>query len=222
VKIIYPRVLATIETVSTKQQAAFRFDLTGGHLALDLANTVSRRDDPARRKEHLESFTDLLSFALQDRILSPKQANDLQRHARQRESDAERSFRKAIELREAVYRVFAAAAKGRPAPAEDLKRTNESALEALQHRSLTRRNGSYHWEWQVEGKNPLDRVLWPIAQSAVDLLTSDELKLVRWCEASDCEWLFLDHSRNRSRRWCDMNSCGNRAKARRHYQRTHE
>lgn len=206
----------------TKQQAAFHFDLTGGHVALDFANTVSRRDDPARRKEHLASPADLVSFALQDKILSQKQAHELQTGARRSESGATRSFRKAIALREAMYRVFAAAAKGRPAPAEDLQKINMSALEALQHRRLVRGDGSYRWEWHAEGKNPLDRILWPISEAAVDLLTSDELKLVRWCEAPDCEWLFLDHSRNRSRRWCDMNSCGNRAKARRHYQRMHE
>jgi predicted RNA-binding Zn ribbon-like protein len=208
--------------VPTKQQAAFQFDLTGGHPALDLANSVSRRDDPTRRREHLESFADLISFALQDKILSPKQANGLKVLARRSESDAARSFRKAITLREAVYRVFAATAKGGPAPPEDLLKINESAVEAMQHRHLARGNGSYHWEWQADGRNSLDRILWPIAQSSVELLTSDELKLVRWCEAPDCEWLFLDHSRNRSRRWCDMNSCGNRAKARRHYQRTRE
>jgi len=208
--------------VPTKQQAVFQFDLTGGHLALDLANTVSRRDDPTRRREHLENFADLISFALQDKILSVKQAKDLHLLARRSASDAASSFRKAIALREAVYRAFAAAAKDRPAPAEDLLKINESAVEAVQHRRLVRGNGRYRWEWQTDGRNPLDRILWPIAESAVELLTSDELKLLRWCEAPDCEWLFLDHSRNRSRRWCDMNSCGNRAKARRHYQRTRE
>lgn len=213
---------ATIETVPIQQQAAFQFDLTGGHPALDLANTVSRRDDPTRRKEHLDSFSDLVSFALQDKILTPKQANDLEARARQSATDSARSFRKAIALREALYRVFAATAKSRPAPAKDLQKINESALDAVQHRCLVRSSGAYHWEWQADTRNRFDRILWPIAQSAVDLLTSDELKLVRWCEAPDCEWLFLDHSRNRSRRWCDMNSCGNRAKARRHYQRTHE
>jgi predicted RNA-binding Zn ribbon-like protein len=211
-----------MDTVPTKQQAAFQFDLTGGHPALDLANTVTRRDDPTRRREHLENFADLISFALQDKILSPKEARDLQVQAGRGASEATRSFRRAITLRETLYRVFAATAKGLPAPADDLLKINKSAVEALQHRCLARGNGSYHWEWQTDCKNPLDRILWPIAQSAVELLTSGELKLVRWCEAPDCDWLFLDHSRNRSRRWCDMNSCGNRAKARRHYERTRE
>jgi predicted RNA-binding Zn ribbon-like protein len=62
-------------------------------------------------------------------------------------------------------------------------------------------------------------MLWPIASSAADLLTSERLKKVRLCEAKTCTWLFLDESRNHSRRWCDMKVCGNREKARRHYQR---
>lgn len=66
----------------------------------------------------------------------------------------------------------------------------------------------------------LERILWPIAQSAAELLTSSELGTVRLCEAPDCAWLFLDQSCNRSRRWSDMKVCGNRQKARRHYQRT--
>ena len=80
----------------------------------------------------------------------------------------------------------------------------------------------YRWEWQTNEDSVFDVLWWPVAQAAADLLISDELKLVRWCEAPDCEWLFLDRSRNRSRRWCDMTSCGNRAKARRHYERTRE
>ena len=75
------------------------------------------------------------------------------------------------------------------------------------------------WEWKSQ--NPVDSILWPIAQSAADLLTSPDLAAVRMCEAPDCAWLFLDQSRNRSRRWCDMKVCGNRQKARRHYQRMH-
>jgi predicted RNA-binding Zn ribbon-like protein len=66
----------------------------------------------------------------------------------------------------------------------------------------------------------LHRLLWPIAESAAELLTSQEVSSIRLCEAPDCDWLFLDNSRNRSRRWCDMKICGNREKARRHYRRS--
>ena len=204
------------------KQSEFRFDLTGRHLALNLANTISRRHDPARRKEHLASYLDLLSFARQSEIVSPKLAEQLRTYAVGHPAEARRSFVKAITLREALYRVFAAIAQKRSADAGDLRTINDYALAAMRHRTLAPMNGGFRWDWQSDGKTNLERILWPIAPAAADLLTSDELKIVRFCEAPDCEWLFLDHSRNRSRRWCDMTSCGNRAKARRHYQRTHE
>ena len=70
----------------------------------------------------------------------------------------------------------------------------------------------------LEGTH-LDTVLWPIAKSAADLLTSDRLACVRECAAQNCGWLFMDNSPNQRRRWCNMKICGNRAKARRHYER---
>ncbi len=202
------------------KQGEFQFDLTGGQLALDLANTVSRRDDPERRKDHLASYRDLLAFARQSGVISPRQAGELLSSAEQHGNLARRSFVEAVKLREAVYRAFSAIAQSRSATATDLDLITDFALKALQHRSLARVNGGYQWEWQAKAGNPLDRILWPMSQAAADLLTSEQLRIVRFCEAPDCEWLFLDHSRNRSRRWCDMTTCGNRQKARRHYRRS--
>ena len=204
------------------KQSEFRFDLTGRHPALNLANTISRRHDPARRKEHLASYLDLISFARQSHMVTPKQVDELRAYAVGHVGEARRSFTRSIVLREAIYRVFSAITQKRAPGQADLDIINDFAVEALQHRRLAAANGGYSWQWKSDGKNSLDRIAWPIALAAADLLTSHELKIVRFCEAPDCEWLFLDHSRNRSRRWCDMASCGNRAKARRHYQRTHE
>ena len=117
--------------------------------------------------------------------------------------------------------LFRSIAAGRHAPPADVQQINDFALAALRHRKLAQRNRDYRWEWQSSGSDFLDRILWPIAESAAELLTSEARTAIRECEAPDCEWLFLDHSRNRSRRWCDMKSCGNRQKARRHYQRAH-
>ena len=205
-----------------KRQPEFEFDLTGGQLALNFANTLSRRHHPDRRKEHLESYADIVAFARQSGIVSVKQAKELRDYTARHAGEAARTFRKAIAMREVMYRAFSAIAQGRTASAADLDLMNAFAIEALRHRCLSRTDGGYRWEWQEDSKKPLDRILWEAAQAAADLLTSKELQLVRFCEAPDCEWLFLDHSRNRSRRWCDMNSCGNRQKARRHYQRTHD
>jgi predicted RNA-binding Zn ribbon-like protein len=200
----------------------FQFDLMGGQLALDLANTVSRRDDPERRREHLESYRDLLAFVRQSGIVSASHAGELSGYAEQHGSFARKSFLEAIRLREAVYRAFSAIAQGKSATTADLDLITEFAVKALQHRVLSRADGGYRWQWQQTGNNPLDRILWPMSQAAAELLTSEQLRIVRFCEAPDCEWLFLDHSRNRSRRWCDMKSCGNRQKAQRHYRRSRE
>jgi predicted RNA-binding Zn ribbon-like protein len=205
--------------VSSRAKPEFHFDLSGGQLALDLANTVSRRHDPARRKEHLEHFGDVISFAGQSKLISAREAAALRQHALQHPAEARRSLARLVQLREAIYRVFSAIAQHKAVPTEDLQAVNDAAVEALRHRVLTARNGGFRWEWAEQPGSRLDRLMWPPAQAAADLLTSRELSLVRFCEAPDCEWLFLDHSRNRSRRWCDMTSCGNRAKARRHYQR---
>ena len=199
----------------------FQFDLTGGQLALDLANTVSRRDDPDRRTDHLTSYADLLSFARQTHTISAKESQQLKAYAAQHVSETKRVLATVVALREAVFRTFAAIAQAKKPEADDLQLISDRGREALGHRELVPLNGGYEWHWRLDVKNPLERVLWPMAQTATDLLTSPELKIVRFCEAPDCEWLFLDHSRNRSRRWCDMKICGNRQKARRHYRRTH-
>ncbi len=176
---------------------------------------------PESRKEHLADYSDLVAFAEQSKLLSPKLAGTLRARANRNGVDARNAFRKSILLREALYRVFSATAAAKPARPDDVERIGDFALEALKHRRLARINGDYRWEWQSSGGDLLDRVLWTIAESAASLLISEDRAAIRECGAPDCEWLFLDHSRNGSRRWCDMKSCGNRQKARRHYQRTH-
>jgi predicted RNA-binding Zn ribbon-like protein len=204
-----------------KRQSGYQFDLSGGELCLDFANTVSHRHLPQRRAEHLDSYADLVAFADQSKLLPPKLAANLRARASRDAAGARSAFRKSIVLRESLYRAFSAIAAGKRAPPADVQRINDFALAALQHRKLARTNGDYRWEWQSDGRDSPDRILWPIAESAAELLTSDARAAIRECRAPDCEWLFLDHSRNRSRRWCDMKSCGNRQKARRHYQRAH-
>ena len=206
---------------SRKRSPAYQFDLSGGALCLDFANTVSRRHLPQRRAEHLASYTDLVAFAEQSGLIPPKLAASLLARASRNHAEAQSAFRKSIIFREGLYRAFSAIAAGKPALPEDIQQINDSALDALGHRKLTRTKGDYRWEWQPKGSEHLDRILWPIAESAADLLTSEDRPAVRECGAPDCEWLFLDHSRNGSRRWCDMKVCGNRQKARRHYQRAH-
>jgi len=126
---------------------------------------------------------------------------------------------RAISLREAIYRVVSAVANGRRAREADLAILNVALPDALARVHVVREADSFAWRWAAD-ETALDRMLWPVARSAADLLTSEKLARVGQCaDDRGCGWLFLDMSRNRSRRWCDMKDCGNRAKAKRHYVR---
>jgi predicted RNA-binding Zn ribbon-like protein len=200
----------------------YEFDLSGGSLCLDFANTVSGRKAPERAVDHLRSYDNFVAFAQQSGVLISKQGEELLALARRKHRLADATLQRALAYRESVFRAFSALAEGTPPEPEDVQQINDSAIEALNHRQLEPANGRYSWVWRWNSKKALDCILWPIAQSAADLLTSPELQAVRMCEAPECAWLFLDQSRNRTRRWCDMKVCGNRQKARRHYRRTHQ
>ncbi len=76
------------------------------------------------------------------------------------------------------------------------------------------------WTWDADIR-ALDRMLWPIVSSAIELLTSHDLRRVKECPgAGDCGWLFFDTSKNGTRHWCSMEGCGSRVKMRRQYART--
>ncbi len=197
-----------------------KFDLSGGVLCLDFANTVLRRNQPGRTKDELTNYARFVGFAKQTKLLSPARADSLRNHAFLLPPDVQHVLPAARMLREAMYRVFSSLAAGKPTASKDVKFLEDFALEAWKHRRLMpKAQGGYRWKWTAEEAESPEQMLWPIALSAAELLTSDRVRAVRQCAADDCAWLFLDESRNRSRRWCDMTVCGNRQKARRHYQR---
>jgi predicted RNA-binding Zn ribbon-like protein len=195
------------------------FDLSGGELCLDFANTVSGRGGE-RPVERLADYLALLAFGRQAGAVEGRLAEALARRARQHPRSAAAVLKTAVGLREALFRIFAAVAAGEPAQPADLAAVNRVLSRALAHLRVAPREeeGGFEWVWE-EDAAALDRILWPVARSAAELLTGDELGTVRECASPTCRWLFLDRSRNRSRRWCDMSACGNRAKARRHYRR---
>lgn len=204
----------------TKRKPEPEFDLSGGAVCLDFANTVSERGLPKRSFDYMYGYDELITFARDEDILSPQEARMLLRFSETKPWDRARVHRTAMGLREAIYRVFTAAVHSEAATSKDLETIEELARKAMTHRHLSFSGGAYRWEWKFDKEEMLTWVLWPIAQSAVELLTSERLKKVRECAAPTCAWLFLDESRNHSRRWCDMNVCGNRQKARRHYQKS--
>jgi predicted RNA-binding Zn ribbon-like protein len=194
------------------------FELTGGALCLDLANTVDDRKS-ATPRELLVGFEDLVAWGLQAGAVPDATARALLREARAHPRAAARALEGARRVREMLFAVFSAVAHGRVPPDAAMARLNTAVPRAFGSRRLDQATGPPAWAWLERNPPHLDRVLWPAVVSAAELLTSTELDRVRECAGERCAWLFLDRSKNRSRRWCDMTVCGNRIKARRHYAR---
>jgi predicted RNA-binding Zn ribbon-like protein len=189
-------------------------------ICLDFANTADWHAS-GNPREQLHTYADLVSWSQNQRLLTDREVGQLTEEAACRPTDAAAVLERAIALREAIYRVFSAAAGGRFPAATDLALLNGALSEALRRLEVIRVAGTFAWGWAGDG-GALDRMLWPVVRSAAELLTSEKLARVGQCaDDRGCGFLFLDMSRNRSRRWCDMKDCGNRAKARRHYHRKH-
>ncbi|MBR7959409.1 CGNR zinc finger domain-containing protein [Burkholderia vietnamiensis] len=123
---------------------------------------------------------------------------------------------RALELRDALYRLFHAQAERREPATDDLVLLGGFLAEAAPRVALARIDGAYAWR-VPQGEVALPRLLSPVLWSATDLLGGARLAKVKRCANDACQWLFIDDSKNGSRRWCSMSSCGNRAKAYRHY-----
>lgn len=199
-------------------ECATIFDLSAGVLCLDFSNTREDRTDPTSDK--LADYGDVVGFLDQADIIDASTRVALMRQASGDPSSSEAALADARALREAIFHVFSARAGGRTPSSEAVERIDRRLRAHAFCRRLVARGDGFALEWCQLGESLL-APLQPIAHSACQLLTSDTLDRVRVCGGERCDWLFLDRSRNRSRRWCSMETCGNRSKARRHYHRHH-
>ncbi len=192
--------------------------LLGGQLCLDFANTVDWRLG-SQPGDLMSSYADLVAWSGHTGVLSEAQARRLLEESEKSRAAAARVFRRAIELRELIYRIFSRIAEGGMPSAGDVGQLNAALSRSLARMRLVPVARSFEWGWDESGAR-LERPLWYVVQSAATLLTMGKSERVRQCNDDRCGWLFFDVSRNRSRRWCSMEDCGNRAKARRHYRKT--
>ncbi len=204
--------------VSEGSAHVYTLALLGGSLCLDFANSLDPRHGE-RRREFLMSYQDLVAWGRHVGVLQDSDVTRLlQRSATHRE-EAAAIFERAIALREAIYRVYSAVTRGeRPADA-DLITLRDAYLRAIACSRLVAGTDRFELEW-VGDAEALDPMLWPVARSAFELLIAGDLDRGRECPGvGDCGWLFLDTSKNASRRWCSMEGCGSRVKMRRQYAR---
>jgi predicted RNA-binding Zn ribbon-like protein len=190
----------------------------GGAIALDFANTFDWRLR-ASPIELLRSFPDLLRWAWSAKTIDLSGARALRAWAEEHPRAAARALTEAIEIREAIAAVFQAVARGERIPAAPLARL-DTARRAAEDRRVLRPDGRVaSWGWRDGAPGP-ERPAAVAALDAVRILTTSDRERVRECGDAECGWLFLDTSRNRSRRWCTMTGCGNRNKARSFYRRS--
>jgi predicted RNA-binding Zn ribbon-like protein len=194
-------------------------NLIGGRLCLDFINTVgARRWSPQGemriRDEKLHDYVDLVAWARHAGALQDAQANALARESYRQYGGALAVFQRAIRLREALYLIFRTILSRKPPARSDLAVLNEELRVARSVEQLAIGGSVLDWQWTLPLSTP-ESVLWPVARSAAELLTSGDLSRLRQCGGDDCGWIFEDTTRNRSRHWCDMRDCGNRARVRR-------
>lgn len=194
------------------------WELDAGNLVLDFANTAEfhASDQP---DEKLNSYADLVSWAETAGIISHRAGRALLSTSKENPKIAGKSLQNALELREIIYRIFSALAGGKPPDQRDLVEFNNFLSRSLKHARILEDEETYTWGWDNMGDS-LESLLWPLARETANLLTSPDIKRVGECaDDRGCGYLYIDTSRNHSRRWCSMESCGNRAKAQRHYQK---
>jgi predicted RNA-binding Zn ribbon-like protein len=204
-------------------------DLSAGESCLDFVNTGSRLLERHAGLEgealaaagpfgdRLKSYGDLVTFAERAELVDEATGRALRSRAAAEPGTAAEVLEDARAFRESLFRTFLAAGIGAATDEADLSLLQGRAAAAAGRQQLVRGPDGFSLVWPEAME--LDRMLWPLATSALALLLTDEVARVKECAAEDCNWLFLDSSKNRSRRWCDMKACGNRAKARHYYHR---
>ena len=180
----------------------YRPELIGGHVALDLVNTVAWRLDDRRRVDRLADPVNLRKWLT---------ATGLEPSDRVTAGRSAAAVRDAlVQCRETAHAVLHPLAVGEEPAAADLAVLRELIEDAVRKASLV---SPRPLTWRAG--TVADRV----RLSVWRLFEDEDLNRLRQCDDDGCGWLFLDRSKNGSRRWCSSADCGNRARARRHYQR---
>jgi len=194
------------------------FLFVGNYLWLDFINTeMVVGGQPVDR---LNGFESLMAWLVQARTLDEQQADDILGNWKATR-EAESTFQNAVRLRSGLREMAERLIKGKTVPQSTVAAINQCLAHQTGHTELKRARGGFEKRFQADFRAP-EQLLWPVAESASDLLCYGDLSLVKKCENSTCVLFFYDTTKNHSRRWCSMSVCGNRMKVAAHYQRLRE
>jgi predicted RNA-binding Zn ribbon-like protein len=192
------------------------YELTAGDLGLDFVNTLEYHEGPVR-EDVLTSWPELVDWAVNAGLVTPQVAAGWRAVGTKNPRAAKSVFRRALLLRDCLYRIVTALLAERHPAADDLRLFNDFLAEAQAAVVLRAAPGGLVFDLPVSVERPMS-LLGPVVTAAARLLTSPEtVARIRRCDMETCRQFFVDRSKNHSRRWCDMKLCGNRAKAREYY-----
>lgn len=207
--------------MNLKDSPVLSLNLIGGRLCLDFVNTVGGRkfsenlsSDYIVKGDTLLHYYDLLAWCQLTNILSASEIQILLEESslEKNKETIEHIFKLALDLREAIYRICKYLINNQLPNNSDLILLNQVLSTGYSNIELVFENGKFLWQWN---KISLEKMLWLIADSMAELLTTANLSRLRECQGNGCCWLFEDSSKNKMRQWCDMQVCGNLAKVRR-------
>jgi predicted RNA-binding Zn ribbon-like protein len=189
--------------------------IIGGHLALDFANTVDDPDGP-NHHDHAGTYPDLVAWSAGIGVLQPDQAEALLAAAEEHPRARSAALKRAHQLRRILIDIFTEIAAINSGQSEDTEPASSArwielrpfVTDAVAYSELASGDSAYQLTWPEAER--LDAMLWPVAVAASELLTSPQLSRLKKC--AGCPWLFLDQSKNLSRRWCTMEDCGTHEK----------
>jgi predicted RNA-binding Zn ribbon-like protein len=183
--------------------------VVGGNVAIDFVNTRSGPRDGEPDLESLRSYGDLVAWAGQSGLLTGEEATRIRHHARRDPDNARSTFQRAVDLRAVLDDLFRAISKQQQPPERALRVLASAEAEAIAHAVLVEGASGFDWQWRDDD---LGRPLWPAIHAATELLTTGKLDRLKGC--GGCRFLFIDETRNGSRRWCSMDDCGTAEKIR--------
>jgi predicted RNA-binding Zn ribbon-like protein len=194
---------------------SFEIRLDGGNLSLNFANTVDGRYEKPL-KDHLHSYLDLLTWAHYADAINSSQKRRLLQISRENQEEADQVFKDSIQLREAIYDYIVRLISDDEILPANMLLINQWLSKAYSNLELSQVEDNYVLDWKEENFG-LESVLWPIIRSFAELIISDARNRIKQCH--NCGWVFVDNSKNKSRRWCSMEICGNQVKAQRYANR---
>ena len=189
--------------------------LNGSALCLDFVNTIHDRINEPER-DYWITPVHLLQWALKAGCIMPKDYEALLKNIESSPEQAPKLLKESIRLRALLYSIFYPLSLGKKMAGEDLDAFNVILSKCLSHLRLKAHDKSVSQNWQFKPGDSMI-IMVPVTYSAYELLLSDKLDRIKEC--SNCGWLFLDTTKNGTRRWCSMSTCGSIVKAKEWYHR---